>query len=176
MELLPPYIPHAYCIPPFAFSLPLSYSLICSSPHLSLSLCLPLSLSPCLVNQTTSGDRSCRFPTSQRGVNIHPKECCIAVTPDDIMTTWKLINSFILPKLLLLFISATVPDPSPYLSLSPSPICHIFIPLHLTSSLVLPELPINHCCCLTLSIFPETHGAAVAEIGSGIICRAAEPS
>lgn len=38
-----------------------------------------------------------------------------------------------------------------------SPICHKFILLHLTSSLLL-ELPINHCCCLTLSIFPETQG------------------
>lgn len=78
------------------------------------------------------------------------------------MTTWKLINSFIQPKLLLLFISVTLPNPSLYLpfslfSLSLSPICHKFILLHLTSSLV-PELPINHCCCLTLSIFPETQG------------------
>ena len=51
----------------------------------------------------------------------------------------------------------------PSLSLSlfplPSPICHKFILPHLTSPLVLvPELPINHCCCLTLSIFPETQG------------------
>lgn len=48
--------------------------------------------------------------------------------------------------------------PSLSLSLFPlSPICHKFILLHLTS-LLLPELPINHCCCLTLSIFPETQG------------------
>lgn len=40
---------------------------------------------------------------------------------------------------------------------SPSPICHKFILPHLTSSLV-QELPINHRCCLTLSIFPETQG------------------
>lgn len=40
---------------------------------------------------------------------------------------------------------------------SPSPIRHKFIPLRLTSLLVL-ELPINHCCCLTLPIFPETQG------------------
>lgn len=122
-----------------------------------LFLIVSLSLSFSLVNQTTSGDRSCRFPTRQRGANIHPKELCIAVTPDDIMTTWKLINSFIQPKLLLLFISVTGPHPSFYLAFSSSPICHKFILLHLTSLLVL-ELPINHCCCLTLSIFPETQG------------------
>lgn len=75
-----------------------------------------LSPSPCLLNQTTSGDRSCRFPRSQWGANIHPKEQHITVTPDDIMTTWKLINSFIQPKLLLLFISVTVPHRSLYLS------------------------------------------------------------
>lgn len=113
------------------------------------------SLPPCRVNQTCSGDRSCRFPTSHSGVNIHPKELQIAVTPDDIMTTWKLINSFIHPKLSLLFISVTRPHPSLYF---PSlRVCHRFILLHLTSPLVL-MLPINHRCCLTLSIFPESQG------------------
>lgn len=102
---------HSYFEPPpppiplFRLFSPL---LITASPHISLS--------PCPVNQTTSGDRSCRFPTSQWGANIHPKEERIAVTPDDIMTTWKLINSFIQPKLLLLFISVTAPHPSLYLS------------------------------------------------------------
>lgn len=79
------------------------------------------------------------------------------------MTTWKLINSFIQPKLLLLFISVTVPI---LLSLSQFPVSlpplqylpQIHPPApHLTSSLV-RELPINHRCCLTLSIFPETQG------------------
>ncbi len=99
-----------------SLSLSLSFARHCISTHLALSLSLSLSLFPCLVNQTTSGDRSCRFPTSQWGANIHPKEPCIAVTPDDIMTTRKLINSFIQPKLLLLFISVTVPHPSLFLS------------------------------------------------------------
>lgn len=78
------------------------------------------------------------------------------------MTTWKLINSFIQPKLLLLFISAALPHPSLYLSfLSPllsvtnSSSCTSTSPLVLVPE---PELPINHCCCLTLSIFPETQG------------------
>lgn len=62
------------------------------------------------VNQPWSCDRSCRFPTSHWGVNIHPKELDIAVTPDDIMTTWKLINSFIHPQLSLLFISVRRPS------------------------------------------------------------------
>lgn len=114
-----------------------------------------LSLTSCLGSQTRSADRSCRFPTSHWGVNIHPKELHIAVTPDDIMTTWKLINSFIHPKLSLLFISVTRPHPSLYFS--SLPICHKFILLHLTSPPVL-MLPINHRCCLTLSIFPETQG------------------
>lgn len=106
--------PHLYLFLSFTFSLLLLFSplLVTASPHISLSI----SLSPRLVNQTTSGDRSCRFPTSQWGANIHPKERRIAVTPDDIMTAWKLINSFIQPKLLLLFISVTVPHPSLYLS------------------------------------------------------------
>lgn len=101
---------------PFTFSP--SSLLATASPHIphSPSLSLFLSPCPCLVNQTTSGDRSCRFPTSQWGTNIHPKEQHITVTPDDIMTTWKLINSFIQPKLLLLFISVMVPHLSLYLS------------------------------------------------------------
>lgn len=110
---------HSYIEPPPHLP-PIPLLLLFSSLLITASLHIPhylyLSLSPCLVNQTTSGDRSCRFPTSQWGANIHPKELCITATPDDIMTTWKLINSFIQPKLLLLFISVTVPHPSLYLS------------------------------------------------------------
>lgn len=47
--------------------------------------------------------------------------------------------------------------PHPSLHFSSLPICHKFILLHLTSPPVL-MLPINHRCCLTLSIFPETQG------------------
>lgn len=87
---------------------------------LASACCTSLSLSPipCLVNQTPEGDRSCRFPTSQWGANIHPKAWHIAVTRDDIMTTWKLINSFIQPKLLLLFISVAILPPPHHTHLS----------------------------------------------------------
>lgn len=109
---------HSYIKPPPFYASPhlLVVSLTLTFFLLFSSLYLNTCLSPCLVNQTTSGDRSCRFPTSHWGVNIHPKELHIAVTPHDIMTTWKLINSFIQPKLLLLFISVTVAYPSLYFS------------------------------------------------------------
>lgn len=104
---------HSYIEPPpLPPPIPLFHFILSFARH---RISTHVSLSPCLVNQTTSGDRSCRFPTSQWGANIHPKEWRVAVTPDDIMTAWKLINSFIQPKLLLLFISVTAP---PFLSLS----------------------------------------------------------
>lgn len=81
----------------FVSHLFLSFSrlLLAAPTHISLALRL--------VNQPSEGDRSCRFPTSQWGASIHPKERHIVVSHNDIMTTWKLINSFIQAKLLLFF-------------------------------------------------------------------------
>lgn len=119
---------HSYRTPPSLHPLPpipllnsLSPACVLSFAPCSISTHLPPSLS-CKSKREkekkkkTSGDGSCRFPTSRWAANIHPKEQHIAVTHDDIMTTWKLINSFIQPKLLLLFISITVPHPSRCLS------------------------------------------------------------
>lgn len=132
-----------------ALLFPRSFSIRCINPssfYLFLYVCKSSSLS-WQVMQISHKSVRCKHPSKNKQR--------LAVTPDDIMTTWKLINSFIQAKLLLLFINGSQLALPPLLCVSylsqihppcTSPLCRLL------------ELAINHCCCLTLSIFPETQG------------------